>query len=197
MDASTTSSAPKKSLGDAWAAQMKSRFSNELESQEVRSQIRVEGAKGFVSNEVRKLQRWIKKIGTVTPAGEANEGKYQCNFGELFKATMDDMQAVSSTLKTARRLDIVAYDGEHLLQGSSDSVLIHLLQEDDSAKLDVVVKDRGNLESDIETDPFKIDGERKIVPCWRCGKDVFPADRVGVDGGKVLHRGCFECWLDE
>ncbi len=176
---------------------MKSRYSSELESQEARSQNRVEGAKGFVSNEVRKLQRWIKKIGMVTPAGEKNEGKYQCNFGDLFEAVKDDMQAVSSTLRTGRRLDVVAYEGEHLLQGSSDPVIIYLLLEDDSAKLDVVVKDRGNLEADVETDPFAIDAERKIVPCWRCGKDVFPADRVGVDGGKVLHRGCFECWLDE
>lgn len=142
------------------------------------------------------IKRWIKQIGQPAPSDSPHPGKYTCKFGPLFEAVKDDMQAVSSTLRTARRLGVVTYEGEHLLQGSGDDVSIYLLEEEETQR-DVVVSDRGSGQTDVERDPFAIDSKTsQIVPCWRCGKDVFPADRVGVDGGRVLHRACFECWLD-
>lgn len=187
-------SAPKKSLGDAWAEQMKSSYSAELEARERQVDSRVEGGKQFISNEVRKLVGWIERIGAPADANSKHPGKPCTTFGPLFDAVKDDMQAVSSTLKTARRMGIVDYEGEHLLQGASDAVPIFLL---DSKPGDIVVSDRGNGAPTTETDPFKIDLQmHEVKPCWRCGRDVFPQDRIGV-ASKILHRSCFECFLDD
>lgn len=58
MEAATSSSASgsKKSLGDAWAQQMKSRYEDELDKREQDVASRVQGGKSFISNEVRKVQ---------------------------------------------------------------------------------------------------------------------------------------------
>ncbi|KAI9031102.1 costars-domain-containing protein [Hyaloraphidium curvatum] len=196
MDAAT--SGGKRSLGDAWAEQMKSRYQTELDKQEEEVQGRVESGKQFIGNEVMKLKKWIRQLGAPAPADSKHPGKLCVAFGALFDAVQDDMQAVSSTCRTARRQGIVDYEGAHLLQGSSDGVPVFLLDDSEDTALDIVVSDRGNAAVEVEKDPFAIDSKTAaIVPCWRCGKDVFPADRVGVDGGRVLHKACFECWLPE
>ena len=54
------------------------------------------------------------------------------------------MQALSGTLKTARRLGVVAFDGEHLMQGRDDHVVITLVDDSDK-KYQIVVSDKGAL----------------------------------------------------
>lgn len=52
------------------------------------------------------------------------------------------MQALSGTLKTARRLGVVGFQGEHLMQGRDDHTVITLLDDSDK-KYDIVVSDKG------------------------------------------------------
>ena len=52
------------------------------------------------------------------------------------------MQALSGTLKTARRLGVVGFEGEHLMQGRDNHVLITLLDDSDK-QYQIVVSDKG------------------------------------------------------
>lgn len=76
-----------------------------------------------VEEEVGRLQEEIKRLGQVQ-----DDGSYQVTFGVLFN---DDrcaniFEALVGTLRAAKKRKIVAYDGELLLQGVHDSVIITL-----------------------------------------------------------------------
>lgn len=85
----------------------------------------------------RRTKGWIKKTGH-----QNEKGQYTAEFGPLFTAVQGDMQALSGTLKTARRLGVVGFEGEHLMQGRDDKVLITLLDDSDK-KYNIVVSDKG------------------------------------------------------
>ncbi|KAK7497508.1 hypothetical protein BaRGS_00011148 [Batillaria attramentaria] len=79
-----------------------------------------------VDHEVQLLKEEIKRLGT--PAGD---GKCEVKFGVLFS---DDrcaniFEALVGTLRAAKRKKIITYEGELLLQGVHDNVVITLLQE--------------------------------------------------------------------
>ncbi|BFZ06360.1 hypothetical protein BsWGS_09399 [Bradybaena similaris] len=77
-----------------------------------------------VDHEVELLVGEIKRLGK-----EGANGKHEVTFGVLFN---DDQcanifEALVGTLRAAKRKKIVAYDGELLLQGVHDKVVISLL----------------------------------------------------------------------
>ncbi|GFN93090.1 costars family protein abracl [Plakobranchus ocellatus] len=77
-----------------------------------------------VEHEVNLLVEEINRLGKPGP-----EGKMQVTFGELFN---DDrcaniFEALVGTLRAAKRKKIISYDGELLLQGVHDNVVIYLL----------------------------------------------------------------------
>ena len=77
----------------------------------------------WVDKELRKL------IGLIVNNG-AKDGKvWRIKFGDLFRVSQDVMEAVSGTLKTAKKHGIVAFDAEVLFQGVSDKIVITLLKE--------------------------------------------------------------------
>ncbi|GFS00180.1 costars family protein ABRACL [Elysia marginata] len=77
-----------------------------------------------VEHEVKLLVDEINRLGKPGP-----DGKLEVTFGTLFN---DDrcaniFEALVGTLRAAKRKKIITYDGELLLQGVHDSVVISLL----------------------------------------------------------------------
>ncbi|GAB2292044.1 hypothetical protein Dimus_036322 [Dionaea muscipula] len=77
-----------------------------------------------VEEEVERLRQEIKRLGKIQ-----DDGSFQVTFGVLFN---DDrcaniFEALVGTLRAAKKRKVVAYDGELLLQGVHDNVVITLL----------------------------------------------------------------------
>jgi len=77
-----------------------------------------------VEHEIELLKEEIKRLGK-----ECEGGKFEVTFGTLFN---DDkcaniFEALVGTLRAAKRKKIVKYDGELLLQGVHDNVVITML----------------------------------------------------------------------
>ncbi|KAK1268329.1 Costars family protein [Acorus gramineus] len=77
-----------------------------------------------VEEEVGRLREEIKRLGQLQ-----SDGSYKVTFGVLFN---DDrcaniFEALVGTLRAAKKRKIVAYDGELLLQGVHDNVVITLM----------------------------------------------------------------------
>ncbi|KAL9244781.1 hypothetical protein vseg_018508 [Gypsophila vaccaria] len=76
-----------------------------------------------VTEEVEKLTVEIQRLGQIQP-----DGSYHVTFGVLFH---DDrcaniFEALVGTLRAAKKRKILTYDGELLLQGVHDNVVITL-----------------------------------------------------------------------
>jgi hypothetical protein len=154
---------------------------------------RVVAAQQAVVKQLVNLKTHMKRAGH----REDKDGKIHIFYGTLFEAVQGIMPTLSGTLKTARRLGIVAFEGETLFQGVSNGVDITLQDESDRSDYTVVVREKGKHGKETERDPFALDNQAKTISaCARCGKPVMPADRVGVSD-RVLHQSCFECHLDE
>ncbi|KAK1292155.1 Costars family protein [Acorus calamus] len=77
-----------------------------------------------VEEEVGRLREEIKRLGQLQ-----SDGSYKVTFGVLFN---DDrcaniFEALVGTLRAAKKRKIVAYDGELLLQGVHDNVVVTLM----------------------------------------------------------------------
>ncbi|KAL5009644.1 hypothetical protein ScPMuIL_011949 [Solemya velum] len=77
-----------------------------------------------VQHEVTLLEEEIKRLGSSGP-----DGKTCVTFGELFEdeKCANLFEALVGTLRAAKRKKIVTYEGELLLQGVHDKVVITLL----------------------------------------------------------------------
>ncbi|KAL1215840.1 Costars family protein [Cardamine amara subsp. amara] len=76
-----------------------------------------------VEEEIQKLEEEIHRLGSLQ-----TDGSYKVTFGVLFN---DDrcaniFEALVGTLRAAKKRKIVAFDGELLLQGVHDNVVITL-----------------------------------------------------------------------
>ncbi len=183
----------KNNAGVAFAAKMKSEYSEGVDQRAAADEQRVVAAQQAVVKQLVNLKTHMKRAGH----REERDGKIHVSYGALFEAVQGIMPTLSGTLKTARRLGIVAFEGETLFQGVSNGVDITLLDESDKSDYAVVVREKGKHGKETERDPFALDNQAKtITACARCGKPVMPADRVGVSD-RVLHQSCFECHLDE
>jgi len=77
-----------------------------------------------VNEEIEKLKDFIKRLGR-----EVSGGSYEVTFGVLFNDddAANTFEAIVGTLRAAKRKKIIKYDGELLLQGVHDNVVITLL----------------------------------------------------------------------
>ena len=181
-----------KSAGAAFEERMKHEYGDGVDKRAAEDEQRVVAAQQAVVKQLVNLKAHMKKAGK----RDEKDGKIHVQYGTLFDAVQGLMPTLSGTLKTARRLGIVAFEGETLFQGASNKVDITLLDESDRSDYQVVVREKGKHGKDVERDPFALDSQTKTISdCARCHKPVLPADRVGVSD-RVLHRACFECHLD-
>jgi hypothetical protein len=84
-----------------------------------------------VDEEVKLLLDQIRKLGV-----PADDGSISVKFGVLFKETEDIFEALSGTLRAAKKRKLIKFQGELLLQGMHDNEPIILLpQQDDGAQV--------------------------------------------------------------
>jgi len=106
------------------------------------------------------------------------------SYGDLFSATMGSMPALSAILHTARKRGVLAYEGEMLMQGIDDEVLITLLKD--------TIEDTPDFKSFMVKRPKEETETLHPTKCFACSKTVYPMERLGANG-KVFHKGCFRC----
>jgi hypothetical protein len=166
---------------------MREKYTHEIDERHKLEDERVHTAQAAANTQLNKLRGHLLRLGR------------RATFRALFDAVTGDMPTLSGTLKTARRLGVVKFDGEHLLQGRDDGVAIELLDlrpADEFVHYETKVSDKGHHASHEQTDPFAIDlATHTTAPCARCKQPVMLTERVGVQG-LILHRRCFECYLD-
>jgi hypothetical protein len=110
------------------------------------------------------------------------------------------MEAVSGTLKTAKKHKVVSFEAEVLFQGQSDDVIITLLKEEISdSSVDTytyrqvracsINRDRKNVKTSGFGGATLANANAK---CAACDKTVYAMEFIGVSG-KALHKNCFKC----
>jgi hypothetical protein len=127
-------------------------------------------------------------------------------FGKLFTAAAQVMEAVSGTLKTAKKHKVVSFEAEVLFQGMSDDVIITLLKEEISdSSVDTYTyrqvracsirpaDKKGAAQGGPKTQGFgQATQQGQNVKCAACNKTVYAMEYIGVSG-KGLHKSCFRC----
>jgi len=86
-----------------------------------------------------------------------------------------------------KKRDVLSYEGDMLMQGIHDKVLITLLKDD--------IEDSPDFQSVIGIGPIKLGGPDPSTlsnKCTICTKTVYPMDRV-CPNNQVLHKSCFRC----
>ena len=75
-----------------------------------------------VEGECKRLILAIKRISTA-------ENKKSCTFGSLFRddAVQNEFEALNGTLRAAKKRKMISFEGEMLLQGAHDDVVITVL----------------------------------------------------------------------
>lgn len=78
------------------------------------------------------MQKISRKIPELPFLVSGADGQYSVTFGVLFadEVCANIFEALVGTLRAAKRKKVVAYDGELLLQGVHDNVVIKLLKDE-------------------------------------------------------------------
>jgi len=177
-----------RSQGDRWMKQMQQKQEEKSDGFKSQSDSRTKNAVVWVTKEINKLIVEFRKLGK-----EGSDGYLHVTYGELFKATQNSMEALSGTLKAAKKQGIVNFSGEVLFQGTHDNVDIVLLKtniRESQAVLSIhSVKatqiDRKKSERDTQFG--------KLSNCFKCTKVVYPGERLAANG-KIFHKMCFQCF---
>eukprot|EP00118_Oscarella_pearsei_P018656 m.192069 g.192069 ORF g.192069 m.192069 type:complete len:1478 (+) comp39461_c1_seq6:2148-6581(+) len=147
----------------------------------------------WIDKEIRKL------IGQIVNWGSKNaEGLYEVAFGLLFEETSNIFEALSGTLKTAKKHGVVKFMGELLLQGVHNATAITLMKDSISDSTVETYTYREFRACSISVNKRKGKGfsgttqQNKQNKCFVCGKTVYPMEYVGVDD-KAMHKACFRC----
>jgi hypothetical protein len=184
--------APKKASGgvaNLWAQKMAAKQEDEYQANRAKRKGRVNGGIKFMDNQIRQLIVEVVKLGKTsakpTPAGRAGIAPSVC-YGDLFNATVATMPALSATLHTAKKRGVVAYDGDMLMQGFHDDVVITLLCDE--------IEDTPEFKSRIIMRPNAKTATEAHVPgrCSKCTKIVYPMERLCANE-VVFHKACFRC----
>jgi len=138
----------------------------------------------WVDKEIRKL------IGLVVANGTGPEGARVITYGELFKLAEDSMEALSGTLKTAKKQKVVKFEAEMLFQGQSDDVVITLLKDSipDSNAETYTYKQVRNVSRRIKpkkaptTSGFGASLANSNSKCHICTKTVYAMEFMGASG---------------
>lgn len=155
------------------------------------SKKRAEAASRWVDKEIRKLINAIKSYGL-----EKDDGKYQVTYGDLYEPTQNMFEALTGTLRTAKKHKVVAFEAEMLFKGTHDHVVITLLKEsyEDSDITKYTYREvrqcsvrkqkgKGFGSSTLQTSNSK---------CHVCNRTVYPMEFVGASD-KAFHKTCFRC----
>jgi hypothetical protein len=140
-------------------------------------------AVAWTDKELRKLIAQIKELGT------CDNGQYTVAYGHLFVKTGNIFEALSGTLLTAKKQGVVAYEGQLLLQGAHDRVVVTLLKEEIAdSTLETYMRKRPSGQaaaaaasaashkgSAFGTESMK----NAMLPCHICSKTVYPME-VGL-----------------
>ncbi|XP_062507515.1 uncharacterized protein LOC134183941 isoform X2 [Corticium candelabrum] len=147
----------------------------------------------WIDKEIRKLIAEIQSWGSLSTSG-----KYQVTFGILFEECSPVFEALSGTLKTAKKHGVVQFTGELLLQGVHDSVVVTLLKTsipDSNADTYTYQQFRA---CSISVHKRKGKGFSKTTQqtnqskCFLCGKTVYPMEYVSGND-HPMHKNCFKC----
>jgi hypothetical protein len=76
-----------------------------------------------VDSEVSLLIEEIKRLGT-----EQESGRIGVKFGTLFDASDQVFEALNGTLRAAKKRSLIKFEGQMLLKGAHDDVLIELVR---------------------------------------------------------------------
>ncbi|EGD72484.1 hypothetical protein PTSG_00510 [Salpingoeca rosetta] len=90
------------------------------------SEKRAQQAARWIDKEIRKLIAAIEKYGK--PNGAPDQ--LEVSFGQLFQETQNEFEALTGTLRTAKKHKVVAFEAETLFQGAHDHVVITLLKHE-------------------------------------------------------------------
>jgi hypothetical protein len=74
-----------------------------------------------VDEEVELLVQKIRELGT-----QQADGSVGVSFGVLFNATVDIFEALNWTLRTAKKRKLFNFEGQMLLKGASDNIIVKL-----------------------------------------------------------------------
>lgn len=120
-------------------------------------------------------------------------GQHEVTFGKLFVETANIFDALSGILKTSKKYDVVAFEGEQLWQGTNDNTVIVLTKE-----VHTGIKIKRRKKKDLRSAPTNSKstgfghGFQQGAKCSVCSKTIYQAEFVGA-GGKSFHDSCFRC----
>jgi hypothetical protein len=148
----------------------------------------------WTDKEIRKLISEIVRLGAQSP-----DGKHEVSFGTMFNETANIFEALSGTLKTAKKHKVVHYEGDLLLQGAHNHVVITLLKtEIEDSSPDTYTRQLSSRkfeESKAKHSQLEFGGHslrEQQLPCHICKKKVYPSEFVGASD-KPFHQACFRC----
>jgi len=137
-------------------------------------------------------------IAEIKTHGNSHGGVCHVTFGVLFQATANKFDALAGLLKTAKKYNVIEYEGEQLWQRVHDHVMISLLKED-FAGIRIRRRSKANIKKSMHSaaatsskgfgNVFR-PGERCASAA--CNRVVYQNDCV-VAGGKQYCRACFRC----
>jgi len=182
--------------GSAGGSQAKAQFLQRVqqnqEALEQKSTDRVNAAQEWTIKEVTKLVEAIKRLGAVDKLDP--QKRIYIKFGVLFKETTQLFEALSGTLKTAKKWGVVSFGPDVLFERTHDNELIHLNKEE--VEPPAVLSPRAVTSPRAITSPrstgFAPTNENADERCKSCSKRVYKMERQ-VAGKLVFHKNCFVC----
>lgn len=78
-----------------------------------------------MDEEVEILRQQILELGVRQP-----DGSIGVSFGELYEKTVDILEAINGTLRAAKKKKIINFEGQMLLKGAHDKVIITLVDSE-------------------------------------------------------------------
>lgn len=174
---------------DGGAESGERRMSSLVKSEE--SKHRAMLAAHWIDKEIRKLIAQIKEHGSVNA-----KGQHVVSYGRLFEMTFQQFEALSGTLRTARKQQVVHFEGEVLFQGVSDHVQITLLR-DTIPDSTIETYTCGQMKEVTKPKQHgkgfsKVSLQNSKAKCCVCSKTVYPMEFVGA-ADKAFHKACFKC----
>eukprot|EP00041_Stephanoeca_diplocostata_P037468 m.1420006 g.1420006 ORF g.1420006 m.1420006 type:complete len:856 (+) comp25044_c0_seq3:134-2701(+) len=143
----------------------------------------------------KTITRLIAEIQRCAGGNEDDFGRPVVAFGKLFEETANIFDALSGILKTAKKYQVVDYDGEQLWQGKSDATEITLLQEEFSG-IEIKRRPKSSLRSGPSRPSSTGFNQPSLMGednnCASCGSRVYMMDYVSASN-KVFCKGCFRC----
>jgi hypothetical protein len=146
-------------------------------------------AVAWTDKELRKLIAQIKELGT------CENGQCTVAYGHLFVKTGNIFEALSGTLLTAKKQGVVTYEGQLLLQGAHDRVVVTLLKEEIAdSTLETYMRKRPSGQAAAAAasaashkgSAFGAESMKNaMLPCYICSKTVYPMEVKRDRGEKI------------